>query len=236
MTKLLASVVDDRELELAIDAGVDIIDLKNPRTGALGALPLAQIESLVARTDGRCPVSATVGDLPAEPLQLTSAIRQTAACGVDYVKVGFFSKRKLTECLRAIADLGADYSIVAVLFADLDPPLWRLAEFANAGFRGIMLDTAGKGGGGLLQQIDLRQIEDFVGEARALGMLNGLAGSLQRTAIPKLLPLAPDYLGFRGALCERGERISRIAPHRLLEVRDTLTLSLQQIDQVVAGG
>lgn len=234
MTKMLASVVDERELELAIDAGVDIIDLKNPRTGALGALSLAQIHNLAARCAGRCPVSATVGDLPAEPLQLTTAIRETAGSGVDYIKVGFFSDDNLTACLRAIAGLGEEYAVVAVLFADLDPPLARVGEFAAAGFRGIMLDTAGKGGGGLLQRIELTRLEDFVAEARALGMLNGLAGSLQREDIPRLIPLAPDYLGFRGALCERSERIARIARHRLLEVREAFTLSDGQAGQTVA--
>ncbi|MET0069249.1 MAG: (5-formylfuran-3-yl)methyl phosphate synthase [Candidatus Thiodiazotropha sp.] len=233
---MLASVVDERELELAIDAGADIIDLKNPRTGALGALPLAQIHNLVARCAGRCPVSATVGDLPAEPLQLASAIRQTAECGVDYVKVGFFSNHKLTVCLQAVAELCREYPVVAVLFADLDPPLDRLGEFAAAGFRGVMLDTAGKGGGGLLERIELARLRGFVEEVRSLGMLNGLAGSLQQRDIPRLVPLAPDYLGFRGALCERSERTARIAPHRLLEVRDALTRSSGMTEQAAVGG
>ncbi|MEW8557501.1 MAG: (5-formylfuran-3-yl)methyl phosphate synthase [Candidatus Thiodiazotropha sp.] len=236
MTKLLASVTNDRELELAVEAGVDIIDLKEPRTGALGALPLAQIHNLVARCAGRCPVSATVGDLPAEPLQLAGAIRETAESGVDYIKVGFFSTHNLTACLQAIAGLGEDCAVVAVLFADLDPPLARLGEFADAGFRGIMLDTAAKGGGGLLTRIELSRLGDFVAQARALGMLNGLAGSLRQEDIPRLVPLAPDYLGFRGALCERSERIARIAPHRLLEVREALTRSRERAGRAVAGG
>jgi dihydroneopterin aldolase len=222
MTQMLASITDGQELDLAIDAGVDIIDLKNPHTGALGALPMESIRSLVVRCAGRCPVSATVGDLPADPQQLTEAIRRTAECGVDYVKVGFFSNHNLDQCLQAIAGLTASLKVVAVLFADRQPPLEMLHAFADAGFRGVMLDTAGKGGGGLLDHIDLSRLEDFVTEVRTLDMLSGLAGSLRLEDIPVLQPLQPDYLGFRGALCEGSSRTASIAPHRLREIHDAL--------------
>lgn len=236
MTRMLASVVDDQELESAIEAGVDIIDLKNPRAGALGALPIALIHSLVTQTAGRCPVSATIGDLPADPERLTAAIQQTAECGVTYVKVGFFSNDNLTECLQAIAGMTHQYAVVAVLFADREPPLQRVGEFAAAGFRGVMLDTAGKRGGGLLEHIGPAPLGRFVAETSALGMLSGLAGSLRQEDIPYLRPLAPDYLGFRGALCDRSQRTAGISRRRLREVRDALSLPPVLIGQTMAGG
>jgi dihydroneopterin aldolase len=222
---MLASVTNGRELDLAIQAGVDIIDLKNPHSGALGALPIESIRSLVARCAGRCPVSATVGDLPAEAQPMIQAIRRTADCGVDYVKVGFFSSQNLDQCLQAIAGLTPSHNIVAVLFADRQPPLEQLYWFAEAGFRGVMLDTAGKGGGGLLDHIGLNQLQRFVTEVRALDMLSGLAGSLGLEDIPPLRILLPDYLGFRGALCEGSARTASIAPQRLCEIHDALALT-----------
>ncbi|MES9814065.1 MAG: (5-formylfuran-3-yl)methyl phosphate synthase [Candidatus Thiodiazotropha sp.] len=222
MTRMLASVTDWRELESAIEAGVDIIDLKDPHSGVLGALPVESIRSLAARCGGRCPVSATVGDLPTEPQQLAQAIGRTAECGVDYVKVGFFSANKLTRCLQAITGLTHRHKVVAVLFADREPPLERLGEFAGAGFHGVMLDTAGKGGGGLLDHMDPNRLERFVSEVRALDMISGLAGSLRLEDIPQLHCLLPDYLGFRGALCEGRERTAGIAPHRLRAIHDAL--------------
>lgn len=222
MTRMLASVIDRRELESAVEAGVDIIDLKNPHTGVLGALPIESIRSLATRCGGRCPVSATVGDLPADPQQLTQAIGRTAECGVDYVKVGFFSAKNLTRCLQAIAGLTRRHKVVAVLFADREPPLERLCEFAASGFCGVMLDTAEKGGGGLLDHMDPNRLERFVSEVRALDMLSGLAGSLRLEDIPQLHSLLPDYLGFRGALCEGRERTAGIAPHRLRAIHDAL--------------
>ncbi len=236
MTRMLASVVDAHELEQAIDGGVDIIDLKNPHRGALGALSGDLIRQLVTTTAGRCPVSATIGDLPAEPMLLTEAIRQTAECGVDYVKVGLFGNHNLAACLRAIAGLTDRLSVVAVLFADRDPPLARLDAFAAAGFRGVMLDTAGKGGGGLLHHIDLQRLDRFVAGTHALGMFCGLAGSLRLEDVPLLLPLAPDYLGFRGALCEGSQRTAVLSRRRLDAVREAVSASSGFSLPAAAGG
>jgi hypothetical protein len=44
----------------------------------------------------------------------------------------------------------------------------------------------------------------FVAAARRQGLLAGLAGSLSAADVPALLPLAPDYLGFRSALTAGG--------------------------------
>ena len=219
MTGLLASVIDAEELETAIRLGADIIDLKDPGAGALGALPLAQIRSLVHRVAGRRPVSATVGDLPNDPRAMREAVRLTAATGVDYVKVGFFATESLDACLRAISQLTADQAVVAVLCADRSPALHDLSPFAAAGFAGLMLDTADKHRGGLLTHLTLPHLGRFVAQARSLGLRSGLAGSLRLEDIPALLTLRPDYLGFRGALCPQGQRQRGLDAARVKRVR-----------------
>ena len=45
--KMLASVTSVDEALIALDAGVDMIDLKNPSTGALGALDPALVKDIV---------------------------------------------------------------------------------------------------------------------------------------------------------------------------------------------
>ena len=47
MTGMLASVATLAEARLVEESGVDIIDLKNPAEGALGALPLAEVVRIV---------------------------------------------------------------------------------------------------------------------------------------------------------------------------------------------
>ena len=223
MTQLLASVLDTREAETVIQAGADIVDLKNPHSGALGALPIERIECIVQQVAGRRPVSATIGDLPPDPLRLTDAILRTAASGVNYVKVGFFSNHNLHDCLRSMAGITAKQALVAVLFADRQPPLQRLSDFAAAGFRGIMLDTADKQRGQLLGHIGPAELERFVTDARGLGLFSGLAGSLRLQDIPRLLHLRPDYLGFRGALCQRRDRVEAVIPHQVLAIRHAVS-------------
>ncbi len=50
-----------------------------------------------------------------------------------------------------------------------------------------------------------------IAAAKAEGLVVGLAGSLQARHVPSLLALAPDLLGFRGALCHGGDRVRKLS-------------------------
>ena len=102
----------------------------------------------------------------------------------------------------------------AVLFADHSPDLRDLCRFAAAGCLGVMLDTADKIGGSLLDHLDCASLREFVALGKSHRLLCGLAGSLRLEDVPVLLPLEPDYLGFRGALCWEGQRTAGLDPHR----------------------
>jgi uncharacterized protein (UPF0264 family) len=204
---MLASVTGVDEAHIVLDAGVDIIDLKDPSQGALGALPLNIIEAIVQDVDGRRLVSATIGDLPMQPDLVMRRAEAVAATGVDIVKIGFFGSKCHLDCIRAVMPLASrGQHMVAVLFADEAPDLYLLPELASAGFHGVMLDTAHKNGKRLLDYLSLIELQGFVRLAKSLGLLTGLAGSLCESDISRLVPVAPDYLGFRGALCERSNR------------------------------
>ena len=236
MTGMLASVTDDLECEMAITAGVDIIDLKDPANGALGALPPNRISSIVSKLAGRRPVSATLGDLPADSVLLRREIQRCAGSGVDYVKIGVFSFEHIDACLEAAVHSSRNVALIAVFFADRDPPLHTLPEFSAVGFTGVMLDTADKLGGGLLENLDSRRIQQFIDQARNHGLLCGLAGSLKLQDIPQLLPLAPDYLGFRGALCRGRQRRQRLDPANLEAVRLQVSCSTPGCGKIGKSG
>ena len=193
MTRFLVSVRDVAETETALAAGADIIDLKDPAKGALGALDPAAIASCVTRIAGRAEVSATVGDLPMRAATIRGAVRKIAALGVDHVKLGLFPEGDAERCLSLLAVETQRVSLILVIFADALP---RIGAF------GVMLDTAGKDGSSLPDHLPLAALARFVTDARAEGLLVGLAGSLKASHVPKLLALQPDLLGFRGALCE----------------------------------
>ena len=86
MTLFLASVTGADEAEIALAQGADIIDLKDPGTGALGALPLDVVGATVEAVAGRRPTSAVAGNLPMEPDVMVAAVAALAATGVDTVK------------------------------------------------------------------------------------------------------------------------------------------------------
>lgn len=205
MSALLASVRSAHEAAIALDGGADIIDVKEPSEGALGAAPPEEIAAVVQRVGGRRPVSATVGDLPARPELVCPAVERTAAAGADIVKVGLFDNGGHAAVIDALsAQAGRGLRLVVVMFADRSPDFGLLSRLARGGLYGVMLDTADKERGSLRSQLGAGQIARFVAEARAQGLLVGLAGSLGVDDVAPLLALEPDFLGFRGALCAGG--------------------------------
>lgn len=221
---LLASVSSCAEAAVVLDGGADLVDLKDPARGALGALDPPLVRAVVRQVAGRVPVSATVGDLTAmQPRRLAEAAERMAGTGVDYVKLGFFPAATSAACIDALAPLAAGgMRLIAVFFADLgfapDLPL----RCAAAGFAGVMVDTAEKGNGSLRSCCGDRELGRFVAAAHGEGLLAGLAGSLAIADIAPLLGLSPDYLGFRGALCGAGQRTAALDPAAFARVRAAL--------------
>jgi FolB domain-containing protein len=222
MTLMLASVANLAEAELALSGGVDIIDLKDPANGALGALHPGAVAEIVAAIGRRKPVSAAAGDHFASPAAAAAAVRELAATGVDYVKVGLASNAAGEASIRALKDAAAGVKLVGVLFADRAPDLDLLKLMAKSGFSGAMLDTFAKGEGRLLDHMDVAALAGFVDRCRELGLAPGLAGSLEAPDVPRLLPLRPHYLGFRGALCIGAERKAALDAEALAMIRDLI--------------
>ncbi|WP_428029306.1 (5-formylfuran-3-yl)methyl phosphate synthase [Ancylobacter sp.] len=229
-TGLLASVTDLHEMELARAGGADIVDLKQPAFGALGAWSTQALTAAVMLWNawgdqlgaaGRPALSATAGDQPMVPALLRAAAERVAGTGVPIVKVGLSASQHTNECVEALAPLAGRTRMIGVLFADEGPDFGVLAALSRAGFAGVMIDTADKKAGSLTEHLDALTLGQFVAEARRHGLLTGLAGSLRLEDIPSLVGVGADYLGFRGALCEGG-RTGTLDPARLGQVHARL--------------
>ena len=211
MTAFLASVRSAAEARLVLHAGVDVLDVKEQDAGALGAVSDATLREIVTCANGTVPVSATIGDMPLVPEQLAPAIIGTWHAGVDIVKVGIFAAAISEPVTSMLAGFSAQgMRLVLVFFAeqwhgDLDFELLHLA-----GVRGVMLDTRDKYSGSLTAKLGRGELAGFVRKSQQAGLIAGLAGSLRETEISDLLALAPDYLGFRGALCGAAGRAANI--------------------------
>jgi dihydroneopterin aldolase len=162
---------------------------------------------------GRRPVSAVAGDLPMEPDVIVAAVETMARTRVEYVKVGLFPGP--AAGLRARAGVPARTTkIIGVMFADRGADNALVKVMAGCGFAGAMLDTSDKARG---RAARLHGRGTLAGVRRRLSgpwLMTGLAGSLEAPDVPRLLLLAPDYLGFRGALCVGVTAALASTPHR----------------------
>jgi len=219
MTLLLASVTGPDEAEIADRHGADIIDLKDARRGAFGAVASDAVAATLAAIGGRRPISAVAGELAMEPDRIVRAASALADAGVDYVKVALFPEPGREDCVRALAALAQRVKLVAVMFADHGFDAALLSPMAESGFAGAMLDTARKTGGRLLDHMSIASLGGFIDACRRHGLMGGLAGSLEAPDVPRLLLLAPDVLGFRGALCGDQDRTGRIDPAAVEVIR-----------------
>ena len=216
MTLFLASVRDVAEAEIARLAGADIIDLKDPAQGALGAVDSETTRSVVDLIAGRVPVSTTIGDLPMQSEAIRGAVIERAACGVDYVKFGLFPGGDPQACFQALRPIALRVRLILVLFADALPAFDAVAAASDMGAAGIMLDTADKHAGSLLTHLDPSGIDDFVAHAKDAGLDGGscrLAQSSRRTGAAE--PLAGPPRLSRRTLPGAAQRIAR---SRLLRV------------------
>jgi uncharacterized protein (UPF0264 family) len=213
MSRWLASIRNLDEAKWLLESSdiPDVLDLKEPEQGVLGALSLAIVHQTVNLIRGHCQTSATIGDLPMDPVRIHHAVGEMATTGVDYIKVGLFPDSRVPDCIIALQPLAAEgISLVGVMFADQYSPFSWIPLMQQAGFKGVMLDTAIKNGRNLLSHLSLRGLSNFIELARSCGLVSGLAGSLRIQDIPVLLPLKPDYLGFRSALCHARQRESNL--------------------------
>ncbi len=225
MTKLLISVRDAAEAATALEAGAEVIDVKEPARGSLGRADRTTIESIVDIVGRRRPVSAALGEL----MDWDEADRLEIVTRLDFVKFGLSGCAGwgdwISRWREAVAALTARTAAVAVVYADFQraaapDPSAILDAALTIGCGAILVDTFDKSAGSLLELWTLDELNRFARAVRNHKMLLALAGSLTLSAIRRLLPLEPDYIAVRGAVCDNG-RNGPINGQRIRELAAT---------------
>jgi (5-formylfuran-3-yl)methyl phosphate synthase len=223
MTGMLASVNSVAEAEVVLDAGVNIIDIKNPHEGALGALEIKAVKEIVQMNNGEILTSATIGDIKPNNPKLLEYIVDMAKTGIDYVKVGLFDRQPSDYFIKTITNAAnKGIKLVIVIFAENYQGKESISPLLQSGIVGIMLDTKEKKGGNLCSILNNHELQGFVKTAKEFSLLSGLAGSLRFENIRPLLLLNSDYLGFRGALCSGNDRVKTINVEQVKKIRDVI--------------
>ncbi len=233
--KLLVSVVDEEEALEALEGGADIIDVKNPREGSLGAnFPwiIKQIEKIV-RT--KAEVSATLGDLPNIPGTASLAASGAASLGLSYIKVGLLGTKTAEEAIymmrcvqRSVKETSPSTKIIASGYADYNQidsfdPI-RLPDVAHGSLaEGVLIDIKNKGEKNLFDLIRFDQLRVLVNECHRLGLMVAFAGSLGKKDISKAWKLGADIIGMRGSVCDGVDRIhGRVKKELVSEVAEII--------------
>lgn len=224
--RLLVSVRSAAEAEAALEGGADLIDVKEPARGPMGAASPEVIEAVVRVVAGRRPVSAALGELLEErPLP--------EGVSLDYVKWGLAGcascpdwPSKWRAAVRRLQQTVPGCKPVAVAYAD-----WQragsilpevVATFAWLGQCGaFLLDTWQKDGSTLLDWLSPDAVARLCRDCRQAGVPVAVAGSLKAEQMLALKGVGPDWFAVRGAACRDGRRdavIDADAVRRLADV------------------
>jgi uncharacterized protein (UPF0264 family) len=221
----LISPINTQEAREAIDGGADIVDVKNPKEGSLGANFPWVIRNIREITPKNMKVSATLGDVPYKPGTVALAAAGAIVSGADYIKVGLYGTTNYSEALevmenvvKTVDEFNSDAIVVAAGYADahrvgaVDPmEIPKIA--ADSGSDLAMVDTAVKDGKTLFDFMNEETLSHFTEQTHEYGLKSALAGSVTEEQLPILAELGCDVVGIRGAACIGGDRNSGSIHH-----------------------
>ncbi len=239
--KLLVSVTNETEAIEALNGGADIIDVKNPVEGALGASFPEVIRSIRRIIPSKVEVSATIGDLPNLPGTSSLAAVGAAACGVNYVKAGLFGVKSKPEALmllksicRNINAFKRNVKVIASGYADyleinsinpLDVPYVA----SKAGASGVLIDMKTKNRKKIFDYLSSNELLSLVKKCHARGLTVALAGGLNEEDVPILLKLNVDIMGVRRSVCNDFSWLnSKIEKKKVMKLKETIYLIQKQ--------
>jgi hypothetical protein len=214
--KLLVSPTNLKGAEAAIEGGADIIDVKNPKEGSLGASFPWMIQGIKEILPEGIELSATLGDLEYKPGTASLAAFGLSKLGVDYVKAGLFGVSKpeqAEDMAKNLKRASVGAKLVLAGYADFESvgaisPLLLPEIASRAGTFGVMIDTASKDGKTLFSHLSESDLQKFIDEAHAFGLTAALAGSLRFDDVLKLKEMGADIAGVRGAVCTNSDRVN----------------------------
>lgn len=231
-TKLLISVRSVEEAHIALEAGADIIDVKEPTKGSLGRSDASTIKSIADIVADKVPLSIALGEWH-QSRSLTIPVNAT------WVKAGFSICSTSSERRRGwLAWLRLQHQLrpsrlIGVVYADRvragSPGFSQVLDWVlttknvSSHLPGILIDTAIKDGRGLLSWHSLDTLHKYQEQCRRHGLFLALAGSLTFSDVLLLRQrVQPDVIAVRGLACAGNARIASIQPDRVRSLAQCL--------------
>ena len=200
------STIDEARHSVA----ADIIDVKRPSEGSLGAnFPwiIREIKTLSAK-----PLSAAIGDFDYKPGGAALAAYSAACSGADFVKIGLAFDGKdrardvIAAVVRAVKDEFPEKFVVVAAYSDYQrmrsiSPFEMAPIAADCGADFAMVDTGIKDRQSTFVFMNEDMLRSFTDDNRKLGLGTALAGAFTFEDIGALKRINPDIIGVRGMVC-----------------------------------
>lgn len=235
-TQLLVSVRSVEELQLAVEAGVAWVDLKNPDSGSLGrpALGLAQevanrLEALRQHKAFRGVFSVALGEW-----QEWVGSKENHDASIwrrfDHCKVGLSGQadlRQVCESIERTMPLELAGKWILVHYADQDaakgPSFDEVMRGTlRLGSKHLLVDTFQKDGRSLADLVSDETIASWVAAAKANQVTLALAGSLRVDQLARAASWGASWIAVRSAVCEGGNRRSQASYEKIRYARELL--------------
>ena len=215
--QLLVSPSSIEEAKSSLSA--DIIDVKKPSEGSLGA-NFPWVIQEIKKIAGKKPVSAAIGDNEYKPGTAALSAYGAAHAGADFIKVGLkfdgidHAREVIEAVTTAVKRDFPEKSVVIAAYADFQrmgtiSPLVISQMVADAGADVAMIDTGIKDGRSAFEFMDEVALIQFVEQNRELGLQTAIAGSLKFEDLDAVKRIGPDIIGVRGMVCG-GDRSATI--------------------------
>ncbi|OPX63664.1 MULTISPECIES: (5-formylfuran-3-yl)methyl phosphate synthase [unclassified Methanoregula] len=188
----------------------DIIDVKKPSEGSLGANFPWVIREIKAFS--KKPVSAAIGDFDYKPGGAALAAYGAACAGADYVKIGLAfegqdqARDVISAVVKAVKDEFPKKYVVIAAYSDYErmhsiSPFDMAPVAAECGADFAMVDTGIKDRQSTFAFMNEDVLRSFTEKNRKLGLGTALAGALKFEDINALKRIDPDIIGVRGMVC-----------------------------------
>lgn len=234
--QLLVSVRSIEEAQLALECGVDYLDLKEPSRGPLGRCDLEFINDVSKLLnslpeDERPVLSVALGELSDAREELINLVLPPM---VNLFKVGLSGyehradwqkqwHHKTTSISRASSGLAQP---VLVAYADHEraqsPCVEEiLATTFDTHATHLLIDTFSKDGTSLKNCATSSDLASWLNLASAAGLEFAIAGSLSMNDLQWLDQINGSFIvGMRGGLCEHGQRVGNLSRERVESALD----------------
>lgn len=227
MTQLLVSVRNAIEAKAALAGGADIVDMKEPRRGSLGACDLREITAVIQEVDGGATVTAACGEL----VTVDPEFLRSLPPGVALAKLGLAgcgSGQGWTSAwLRAAAQCPPGVGRVAVAYADWEQcqaphPELVVEHATRVGCSHFLVDTSSKVCP-LLDLVSADELRGWLARAEQLQIRTVLAGSLRLEQVERVVTqFGPNVVAVRGAVCV-GNRTGEVSQRLTRELKNAVT-------------